>query len=137
MKVDPLAFAVLLPTLWAAHNVGDHIAQTDHEAAHKAHDWFAMVGHVNSYQVVQALTTDAVLGLTGLRCRPGAKLAGALFSGVSHAFIDRRWPVRWLLEHTAAPQFARMLAPVNGPYAADQACHHACLLITALIMAVR
>jgi hypothetical protein len=58
-RVDPLRFAVLLPTLWAAHNVGDHIAQTD--------------------------------------------------------------------------GFAQMTTPLNGPYLADQALHHGCLLLTAFV----
>lgn len=137
IRVDPLTFAVLLPTLWAAHNVGDHVAQTDHQAAHKASDWAAMAGHVGGYQAVQSLAAGAVLRATGLQRNPWTALAGAVFSAGSHAFIDRRWPVRWLLERTGSPKFAQMLAPVNGPYQADQALHHGCLLIAALIMAAR
>jgi hypothetical protein len=60
-----------------------------------------------------------------------------VLSGATHAFIDRRWPVRWLLRRTGSPGFVEMATPVNGPYQADQALHHGCLLIAALLMAQR
>jgi hypothetical protein len=145
IRVDPLTFAVLLPTLWAAHNVGDHIAQTDHEAANKATDWSAMAGHIGSYQSVQTVAAELVLRSTGLRRNRWAGLAGAVFSAGSHAFIDRRWPVRKLLRATGAPGYAELALWTRkgekpfrvGMYQADQALHHGCLLIAALIMAAR
>jgi hypothetical protein len=132
---DPLRFATLLPTLWAAHDVGDHLAQTDHQAMRKARSWRAMAGHIIGYQATQAVAVGAVLAATGIRCNRRALLVGMVFSGTTHAFIDRRWPVRWLLRHTGSAGFAEMSTPVNGPYQADQALHHGCLLIAALIMA--
>jgi hypothetical protein len=132
---DPLRFAALLPTLWAAHNVGDHLVQTDHQAVRKAQSWRAMAGHIAGYQATQALAVCAVLAATGMRCNRRAVLAGMAFSGATHAFIDRRWPVRWLLQRAGASGFAEMSTPVNGPYQADQALHHGCLLIAALLMA--
>jgi hypothetical protein len=132
---DALRFATLLPTLWAAHNVGDHLVQTDHQAMRKAQSWRAMVGHIIGYQAAQAVAVAAVLAATGLRCNLRALLVGMAFSGATHAFIDRRWPVRWLLRHTGSAGFAEMATPVNGPYQADQALHHGCLLIVALLMA--
>lgn len=135
MRVNPLRFAVLAPALLAAHTIGDHIAQTDHQAAQKAESWRAMGGHVASYQAIQVLTAGAVLGLTGLRCPWRAVLTGAVFSAVTHAVLDRRWPVQEVLRRTGSPRFAEMVTPVNGMYQADQALHHGCLLIAALLMA--
>jgi hypothetical protein len=133
--VDPLKFAVLLPTLWAAHNVGDHVVQTDHQAATKASDWRGMAGHVGGYQAAQAVAVGAVLAATGLRANRWALVAGALVSGGTHAFIDRRWPVRKLLCATGSEGFSELRAPIFGMYQADQALHHGCLLIAALVMA--
>jgi hypothetical protein len=132
---DPLRFAALLPTLWAAHNVGDHLVQTDHQAVRKAQSWRAMAGHIVGYQAAQVVAVGAVLAATGMRCSRRNVLVGMVFSGATHAFIDRRWPVRWLLRHTGSAGFAEMSTPVNGPYQADQALHHGCLLIAALLMA--
>lgn len=137
MRIDPLVFAVILPTLWSAHNVGDHIAQTDHQANRKTKDWSAMTGHIASYQGAQTLAVGAVLAATGLRCNRWALLTGAAISAGTHAFIDRRWPVARLLEATGSPRFAEMTKPLNGPYLADQALHHGCLLVAALAMAAR
>ena len=133
--VDPLRLAVLLPTLWAAHNVGDHLIQTDHQAARKATTWSAMAGHIGGYQTTQAVAVGAVLVATGLRCNRWALLTGAVFSAGTHAFIDRRWPVLKLLQRTGSAGFADLTTPINGPYQADQALHHGCLLIAALVMA--
>lgn len=137
MKADPGALAVLLPVLWAAHNVGDHLVQTDHQAMHKQQEWPAMAGHVGGYQVTQAVAVGAALAATGLRPNRWALLAGAAVSAATHAFIDRRWPVRKLLMATGSEGFATMRAPIFGMYQADQALHHGCLLIAALVMAAR
>ena len=137
MRVDPLRFAVLLPTLWAAHNVGDHIAQTHHQATHKANSWAAMAGHISSYQVVQSVAVEGVLATTGLRCSWRAKLLGATVSAATHALLDRGWPVRWIQQHTGSAEFVKLTTPINGMYVSDQALHHGCLLISALFMAVR
>lgn len=136
-SINPLRFAVLLPVLLVAHNVADHVVQTDHQAAEKAGNWGAMAGHVGGYQATQLLATEAVLTVSGLRGSWQPRLAGALVSAVTHAVLDRRWPVKRILELTRSPQFARMTTPVNGMYQADQALHHGCLLIAALIMSFR
>jgi uncharacterized protein DUF3307 len=135
VKIDPLRFAVLLPTLLVAHNAADHIVQTDHQAAHKAQSWLAMAGHVGSYQGVQVVAVEAVLAAAGLRCPWRAKLLGAAVSAATHAFLDRRWPVRVILRRTGSPGFADMTTPLHGMYLADQALHHGCLLVAALLMA--
>lgn len=158
MKVDALRYAVLLPTLHAVHNVIDHVVQTDDQAARKQTDTDACVSHAGQH----ALATLAV-GLVATR-RPGRALIGAVFVGVTHGFWDRRWPVVRLLECTGSARFARPAVqtrmavdakgrwlhaygvptdatargplPIHGQYLADQALHHACLALAALIMAV-
>lgn len=132
---DPLKFAVLLPTLWAAHNIGDHVVQTHHQATNKAHDCRGMAGHICGYQATQAIAVGAVLAATRMRANGWAFVAGAVFSGATHAFIDRAWPVRKLLCATGSEEFAEMRTPIFGMYQADQALHHGCLLIAALLMA--
>lgn len=135
MKVNALRFAVILPTLYAAHTVADHVVQTDHQAARKAESWRAMAGHVGGYQLTQAAAVAAILRLTGLRASGPGLVAGSLLSAVTHAFLDRRWPVRAILRATRSPSFADMVSPLHGQYLADQALHHGCLLLAAGLMA--
>jgi hypothetical protein len=147
MRVDPLAFAVILPTALVAHNVGDHIAQTDHQANRKARDWVAMAGHVATYQAAQAVAVGAVLAATGCRCSRWGLFAGAVISAGTHAFIDRRWPVAAVLDATGSQGFADLTVTAHrgqtkfafplGMYLADQALHHGCLLVAAAVMAAR
>ena len=126
-------FAAVLGALLVGHNVGDHLAQTDHQAAHKAESWPAMAGHVGSYHAVELV---ALAALRPLGVRPSARrvLGGLAFSAATHALVDRRWPVTAFLRRTGSPVFAEMTTPLNGPYAADQAIHHACLFVAALII---
>jgi hypothetical protein len=156
-------FAAVLSTLHAAHDLADHVVQTDMQALRKAYDWRAMAGHVGSYhatQVAALVAADRVLGLGLSRWRVAAAVA---LSAGTHAVLDRRWPVRRLLELTGSEGFAasrtivrldvdglgrvRVPAgvptqvdavgpvPLHGPYLADQSLHHACLWLAALIMA--
>jgi len=130
-------FAVVLPTLLVAHHVADHLVQTDHQAAAKVSDWGAMAGHVGGYQVTQALALASVAAVTRERLSWRRVLLGGAFSAVTHAFLDRRWPVRKALEATRSPGFADMTTPLHGIYLADQALHHGCLLVSALLIAGR
>jgi hypothetical protein len=62
-------------------------------------------------------------------------VAGLGFSAVTHAILDRRWPVRWILQHVGAPEFADLKTPICGMYLADQALHYGCLWVAALLIA--
>jgi hypothetical protein len=165
MRVDPLTYAVVLPTLLVAHTVADHVAQTDHQATNKATSWSAMAGHVGSYQATQLGALLAVSRATATRLGWRGTLLGGAFSAISHAFLDRRWPVKALLRATRSPNFAspqvrvrfgvdgygRALAatgvptdveasgplPLHGVYLADQALHHGCLALAAALIAAR
>ena len=160
-------FAAVLGTLHAAHNLADHVVQTDDMALRKAGHWSANLAHVGSYHVVQVAALAVADRALGLGLRPGRTAAAVCFSAASHAFLDRRWPVRRALELIGARGFAsprtvvylsvdglgRVVGdghltrgvpgdveasgpvPLHGPYLADQALHHACLWLAALIMA--
>lgn len=160
-------FGAVLAMLHAAHDLADHVVQTEHQAIHKADPgragWLALAGHVGSYTAVQV----AALALLRGGFAPGRLVAGVVFSAATHALLDRRWPVRWILEHTGHDGWARppviggdwtavgrapgasggdlvartlavrtpvTAVPLHGPYLSDQALHHACLAISALII---
>lgn len=129
-------FAAVYATLHAAHQLGDHIAQTDSQAARKMQPdgWGAMAGHVGSYHATAAVMLLAANRLLRLRLSPGRMAAGLALSAATHALLDRRWPVRWINQHTGSPGFGDLQAPLNGPYLTDQALHTGCLWLAALIM---
>lgn len=93
--------------LMAAHDLGDHIVQTDHQAATKATSWTGMAGHVGSYTVLQLAALAGLRRLTGVRPSWRRTLAAVAWSAATHAFLDRRWPVKRVLELTGSPGFAR------------------------------
>jgi hypothetical protein len=147
-------FAAILGTLAAAHNVADHVIQTDAQALGKQFHWGPMAGHVASYHAAQVAALAATDRALGLGLSPRRTAVAVAFSAATHAFLDRRWPVKRALELTGSPGFAKgsyrllahaddpskvinveYVAPLNGPYLADQALHHACLWVAALIIA--
>jgi hypothetical protein len=157
-------FAAVLSTMHAAHNVADHVLQTDTQAIGKTEPglgWRSMAGHVGSYHATQVAALAVADRTLGLGLRPGRTAVAVAFSAATHAFLDRRWPVRRVLELTGSPGFARPRTvvgvpvdgngrvlgatgvptdvqaygpvPLHGPYLADQALHHACLWVAALV----
>ena len=101
--------------LYAGHQVGDHIVQTDRQAAGKAagKGWLGpMAGHLVGYGLAQALALLAA-GLAGVPLSVRYVAAGLAVSVLSHGLIDRRRPVRWLLRHTGSSGFAEMTAPLS------------------------
>ncbi|MDG6101608.1 DUF3307 domain-containing protein [Dactylosporangium aurantiacum] len=134
-----VVFVVTLTVLLVGHSLGDHVAQTDRQASHKAGPggagWRALAGHLLTYH----LTITAALLLTCAALRlplsPAGVAAGVAFSAVTHGLLDRRWPVRAVLRATGSPQFADTTSPVCGMYVADQALHQASLLVAALLVA--
>jgi hypothetical protein len=143
-SIDPavgsrsIVFVVALVVFNVAHQIGDHVLQTDHQAARKAEPgWVgvrAMAGHLLTYHLGAGgllLGTFAVLGLpltvTGVA-------AGLACSAVTHGLLDRRWPVRAMLRAVRASRFAESTSPVCGMYQADQAWHRLALLASALLV---
>ncbi|MET7419585.1 DUF3307 domain-containing protein [Dactylosporangium sp. NPDC005555] len=134
-----VVFVVALAALLVGHSLGDHVAQTDRQAAHKSAPggagWRALAGHLLTYHLM--VTAALLLTCAALRLPLSATgvTAGIAFSAVTHGLLDRRWPVRAVLRATGSPQFADTTSPVCGMYVADQALHQASLLVAALLIA--
>lgn len=140
MNQHALSFAVFAAILYAAHQLADHVfGQTDNQSSHKADKsrdgWKALIGHVVAYHVVMTVMLTVSVFALRLHVSPWGMTAGVLFSFVTHGFLDRRWPVRWVLEHTGSKPFSRMTTPICGMYLADQALHYGCLWVSALLTA--
>lgn len=130
----------VLALVLAGHLIGDWVLQTDRQAALKVwvpgsfdrvgvtenrsyawwRSWQANQEHMGSYH--------AVLGLLLLAAplplwRYVVLLA---VSWVTHSFIDRRWPVRWLMAHTGSKPFSET---TFGVVAVDQALHLSILCV--------
>jgi hypothetical protein len=131
-------FAVSLSALLVAHQLADHVLQTDRQAAGKADGrgwWWPMLGHLAGYHLTAA---GVLLGTAAVLHLPLTVLgvaAGLAFSAVTHGLLDRRWPVRAILRAVGSPRFAEATAPVCGLYQADQALHKTALLVSALFIA--
>lgn len=59
-------------------------------------------------------------------------LAALLWIGVTHAVIDRRWPVLWWMTHTGSTDWISR----GGAAHVDQTAHIAALVVAALCLSV-
>lgn len=140
MLTSAILFAVFAGVAIFAHQVADHVfGQNDKMAANKAKPgqtgWSYLLEHVFAYHLVMfamLLITCVVLNLPVTLLGFFSAIA---FSAVTHAFLDRRWPVKWILENTGSPDFAKMQSPLCGMYLADQGLHYFCLWVSALLFA--
>ncbi len=119
---------VALTVLLVAHEVGDHVLQTDHQASAKAAlrggpAARAMAGHL-AYRAYGPAACSPRVPLLDLPARWPQLAAGLLFSAATHGLLDRRWPVRAILRGTRSGAFAAATHRRCGLYAAGQALHH-------------
>jgi hypothetical protein len=145
-------FAGSWAVLAVGHTVADHLTgQTDWQAAHKgaptrdqveagAHrhaGWAANLAHVAQYHATLIVLGAPAWWVLPLHWTPTGVVAALVWSAGTHALLDRRWPVRWLLEHIGKAGFARLAtAGLNGMYLADQALHGLALGVAAVALAV-
>lgn len=133
----------------AGHLLGDWVVQTDYQANMKVRpsfvaaqqqrnsranvrwqrhlnwlSWTANQMHMATYHL-----TLAVLVVPFWWSWRLAVLVGV--SWVTHSFIDRRWPVIWLLRHTGSAAFSTQ---TWGVLCADQALHLTVLAVTAAVL---
>jgi hypothetical protein len=135
--------------LYAAHTLGDHWIQTDHQAAHKAlpgrAGWVADLGHVATLTLTQVLAL-AGLAVIGVHLSAGQVTAGLAVNAVTHAWADRRHTLARLAElvpgkanfyRLGTPRAGHDDAPHigTGAYALDQSFHIGWLFVAALIIA--
>jgi len=134
-----VVFAVSVIVLLVAHQVGDHVFQTDHQATRKVDrspaGLRAMLGHLAGYHATAAAALAGTGAVLGIPLTIRGVVAGLAFSALTHGLLDRRWPVRVILRLTRSSNFADRTAPICGMYVADQALHQAALLVSALLIA--
>jgi hypothetical protein len=134
-------FAATLPLLLVAHNLADHVTGQTHaqaltKAAPGATGWLANLRHVAAYHATLIALTALAWWLLPLHITVLGALLATVWSAGTHALLDRRWPVRWILVHTRKQGFADLNSGgVSGMYLADQALHHGALLVSALMLA--
>ncbi|MEU3903300.1 DUF3307 domain-containing protein [Streptomyces goshikiensis] len=128
-------FATIFVLLYVAHLLADYPLQTDHQASCKADrtaaGWRANLSHAGTHALASAAALAVGTLILDLRLSVPAAVAGLLWIGASHAFIDRRWPIRWWMEHARQTAFAQH----GGAAHVDQTAHVTCLLIAALALA--
>lgn len=136
-----VVFAAVGFTVNAAHEISDHVlGQTDKIAANKVKPgrvgWSHILQHVFQYHVVMVVMLLIAIALLNLPVTLLGFASGITFSAVSHAIIDRRWPIKWMLEKTGSPGFAELQTPLCGMYLADQSTHKVCLWVSAFLIAL-
>jgi len=121
--------AIVFLVLLAGHLLGDWVAQTDWQATNKTRSWAALTAHVASYHLLVGLLLLIPILRDGW---PAWKALAALaVSAVTHAVIDRRWPVRALMRAAGSPGFATV---EWGVIAVDQALHLFILAMLAVLL---
>lgn len=113
--MDPLA-AVLV-----GHLIGDWIVQTDWQSANKTTSWKANQQHMLGYHLTLAAFCAFAMPATWVAVIVGVSWA-------THSLIDRRWPVKRLMQLTRSGPFSET---TFGVIAVDQALHLSILLILA------
>jgi Protein of unknown function (DUF3307) len=120
--------AIVFLVLLAGHLLGDWVAQNDWQAISKTRSWAALAAHVASYHLLMGLLLIPVVR-DGWPA--GKALAALAVSALTHALIDRRWPVRALLRAAGSPGFATV---EWGVIAVDQALHLFILAMLAVLL---
>ncbi|MET8882554.1 DUF3307 domain-containing protein [Streptomyces rubiginosohelvolus] len=131
-----MSFPSLFILLYLGHLLADYPLQTDHQAAHKADQravgWAANLTHAATHMATCAAALAlGALALDDVTLSLPVVVAALLWIGVTHAFIDRRWPVaRWM-------KFARQQkwAQHGGAAHVDQTAHIFALVLAALALA--
>jgi hypothetical protein len=115
--------------LLAGHLLGDWVVQTDWQATNKTRSWAALTAHVASYHLVLGLLLFIPVVRDGW---PDWKVLATLtVSAMTHAVINRRWPVRALLRAAGSSRFATV---ERGAIVIDQALHLCILAMLALLL---
>jgi hypothetical protein len=121
--------AIVFLVLLGGHLLGDWVAQTDWQATNKTRSWAALTAHVASYHLIVGLLLLVPVARDGWPA--GKALVTLTVSAMTHAIIDRRWPVRALMRLAGSPGFATV---EWGVIAVDQALHLFILAMLALLL---
>jgi len=77
--------------LFLAHIFGDWLAQTEWQVVNKMSNWRALLTHVIVYHIVVLLVLAARLGFRDVNV-----YYVTLVLAITHAILDRQWPVEKL-----------------------------------------
>ncbi|MFE5794684.1 DUF3307 domain-containing protein [Streptomyces sp. NPDC056503] len=129
-------FATVFVLLYLGHLLADYPFQTDHQAAHKADPgvvgWRANLDHAGTHVATCAFALLTGMVALDLSISTGAAFAALAWIGGTHAFIDRRWPVRWWMTRMRQTSWAEH----GGAAHVDQTAHILALALAALALAV-
>jgi hypothetical protein len=128
--------------LFAGHQIGDHVVQSNADAAakgaptaellsagvHAWTGWPACARHVVTYALTQAAALALIAVVTPLRWSSAA--AALAVSAGTHAVIDRRWIVRLMIQAKRCQDWR------EAPYLIDQSLHMGALLVAAVLAGV-
>lgn len=141
--------AVVFCALYAAHAVGDHWVQTEHQAATKgARSWagrIACTAHVLTLTLTQLAALVAVVLVLGVELSGWQVAAGLAVNAISHWWADRRATLAALATAVGHGPFYGLGAPRagrddnpslgTGAYAMDQSWHIGWLFVSTLVVA--
>jgi hypothetical protein len=130
--------AVTCAALHAGHWLGDHPVQSNVDAnakgapapgaGHPWAGWGHIARHVATYTATQAVCL-ALVALVAPVTLVGS-LAALAVSAATHAVIDRRWLVAWVMDAKAAQAWR------EGYYLTDQSLHHGAIFLAAITAAL-
>ncbi|MFE4655316.1 DUF3307 domain-containing protein [Streptomyces hydrogenans] len=129
-------FATVFVLLYLGHLLADYPFQTDHQATHKADcgaaGWRANLTHAATHVTACGLALAAGATALDVTASLPVALAALGWIGTTHAFIDRRWPVRWWMTRMRQTSWADH----GGAAHVDQTAHILALGLAALALAV-
>ncbi|OII63245.1 hypothetical protein BJP40_24905 [Streptomyces sp. CC53] len=128
-------FATVFVLLYVGHLLADYPFQTDHQAAHKAdhsaEGWRANLAHATTHAAACGPALTVVIAVLDVTVSLPAVLVALVWIGSTHAFIDRRWPVRWWMNRMRQTSWAEH----GGAAHVDQTAHILALALAALTLA--
>ncbi|GGT08663.1 hypothetical protein GCM10010156_77030 [Planobispora rosea] len=138
MHLEALRFGLALVTMFAAHQVADHWVQRHSDARDKAGPglagWRANLSHVLTYTMTLAAALLAVELRFDLGFHGGWVFAGLTVNALTHAWADRRPPLRALAVRLGKTEYWDQVP--GGSYQLDQAWHIGWLWVSAFIIAM-
>ena len=150
MNDQAATFAAVFAALYAAHQVGDHWVQTDHDARHKGGPGWAgrraCASHVLSMTITKVVALVALTLVTGLDTSPLWITVALAVDAISHYWADRRTTLAQLAAALPVRGFYKLGQPREGhddahhigtgAYALDQSWHIGWLFVAALISTI-
>lgn len=148
MTDQAATFAAVFAALYAAHQVGDHWVQTDHDAQAKGGPGWAgrraCATHVLTMTITKVVALVALTLVTGLDTDPWAITVALAVDAISHYWADRRTTLAHLAGLIPGKAGFYLLGRPReghndnpclgtGAYALDQSWHIGWLFAAALI----